>query len=148
MVSNIEQKTIYLDAFVSLDSDLLKELKLDFHFGKGGVEKDNAFKVASVIKSNRPFLEATEYIKTSKGQDMLSEWMKNNDLDTNADPDKDQRGDIDEEEHEDQSVNYLDKNVVRKRLLDKLGERLEILAHTKNNEYFKNNFYDPLEDDL
>ena len=54
----------------------------------------------------------------------------------------------DEEPDDEPSVSLVDKNVVRKRLLDKLGEKLEILAHTKNNEYYRNNFYDPLSDDL
>lgn len=69
-------------------------------------------------------------------------------MNPNPDADMDKRAEDNDEEPDDQSVNYIDKNVVRKRLLDKLGERLEILAHTKNNDYFKNNFYDPLEDDL
>ena len=58
------------------------------------------------------------------------------------------RQDQDEELDDEPSVSMVDKNVVRKRLLDKLGEKLEVLAHTKNSEYYLNNFYDPLSDDL
>ena len=73
--------------------------------------------------------------------------MKNNDLD--AEPVmKNLRDEEDDEELTDPSVNLVDKNVVRKRLIDKLGEKLEILAHTKNTEYYRANFYDPLTDDL
>lgn len=45
-----ENKSVYLDAFIGLDSDILKEMKLDVHIAKGGTEKDNGLIVASVIK--------------------------------------------------------------------------------------------------
>ena len=92
-------------------------------------------------------MELNEYLKTNKSQESLVEWMQNNDVDPVQDDLANQDQD-DEEEPEDPSVNLVEKNVVRKRLLDKLGEKLEILAHTKNNDYYKNNFYDPLSDDL
>lgn len=46
------------------------------------------------------------------------------------------------------SENFVDKNVVRKRILDRLGEKLVKLDHTKNNDYFRNSFYDPLVQDM
>lgn len=72
--------------------------------------------------------------------------MKSHDVEPEEDLRKDQ--DDEEEPDDEPSVSLVDKNIVRKRLLDKLGEKLEILAHTKNNDYYHNNFYDPLSDDL
>lgn len=74
--------------------------------------------------------------------------MKENDFDARPAPGAQQNDDDEDEQADDARENIIDRNVVRKRLLDKLGERLEYLAHSKNADYFKNNFYDPLEDDL
>ena len=45
-------------------------------------------------------------------------------------------------------MNFVDQNVVRKRLLDKLGEKLTKYDQPKNMEYFKNSIYDPLLEDM
>lgn len=87
-----------------------------------------------------------EYLRTAKSQELLNEWMKSHDIEPEADLGRD--AEDNEEPDDEPSVSLVDRNVVRKRLLDKLGEKMEILAFTKNSEYYRNNFYDPLTDDM
>lgn len=81
---------------------------------------------------------------------MLTEWMKQADNDANDVPNKDEenKDDLDKSQDLDLSENYVDKNVVRRRILDRLGEKFIKVDQTKNMEYFKNNLYDPLNENL
>ena len=56
---------MYLDTFLGLDGDELKELKLDLHISKGGDERDTGLKVASIIKVLRSDARRTGPSSTS-----------------------------------------------------------------------------------
>ncbi len=74
--------------------------------------------------------------------------MKNGDFDARQAPDETPENKEDDDDLGRDSENFIDKNVVRKRLLEKLGEKLQMYDQTKNNDYFKNSFYDPLFEDM
>jgi hypothetical protein len=42
----------------------------------------------------------------------------------------------------------VDKNVIRRKILDSLGSRLNKFEGEKDNLYFLNTFYDPLSKDM
>lgn len=103
----------------------------------------------SFTKTNRPFLVESEYLKSSKSQQMLAEWMKNTDFDSRPVIVKEEAENKELEEIvEHESEQFLDKNVVRKKILEKLGGRLTQFDRSRNNEYFLSNFFDPLEGNL
>jgi len=151
-----KQKDLYMDSFLSLDGESLREMKLDLHIAKGGTEKENALKICSVIKSNRPFMEVGEYLKTTKGVQIFEEWMGKTDFDSRPAAREEGEGAQDtaaaEDDREsvvrDSSENYVDKSVVRRRLLERLGEKLTGYEQAKNIAYYRENMYDPLSGDI
>ena len=45
-------------------------------------------------------------------------------------------------------AHLIDKNVIRKKILDQIGQKLNKFEGEKDNLYFLNKFYDPLSDDM
>ncbi len=74
--------------------------------------------------------------------------MKREKEEEQNEPVEKQEEDIDKSQLVDISENFVDKNVIRRRILDRLGEKLIKFDQTKNNDYFRSNFYDPLVQDM
>lgn len=150
LISSHPQKADLLDAFLQVDQDQLKELKLDIHISKGGAEKEVGFKVASYLKNGRPGLKISSYLISEKVQTMFAEWLKTTNFEPNpaAEMESSQLIDNGEELPEEEGENFADKQVQRKRMLEKLADKVDIYDQIKNNEYFLENFYDPFVQDI
>lgn len=104
-----------------------------------------AFKVCHFLKEERPFLPSEEYIRNKKARMMFDIWFEENEKSLKNEVIKDEKEIKEVSSIFESDADHVDRNVVRKRVLDQLGKKLENFSGEKDNLYFLNNFYDPLD---
>ena len=85
-----------------------------------------------------------EYVRIQKARDLYEQWEIANSAALN----EKQNGFANDMAHlskiEENDKFVVDKNVIRKRILDTLGRRLEDLNQIRDTSYFLKTIYDPL----
>ena len=115
--------------------------------GQGFDPKSPPFNVCHFLKEDRPFLPIEEYVRGSKAINLYKNWLQSNleAIETQRQMDQLAKENAEEPSELASESHLIDKNVVRKRILDRLGNRLSKYDGVKDKGYYFSNIYDPLD---